>query len=95
MKVYKILNLFSLLFILVMIIHYFKDFSQISNEFYLVLVSICLYIIVTFVWEKTYRLIPLTKLIRKNSSQYRFVINLILFVITLISLSVVYNTSPI
>lgn len=51
MKVYKILNLFSLLFILVMIIHYFKDFSQISNEFYLVLVSICLYIIVTFVWE--------------------------------------------
>lgn len=95
MKVYKILNLFSLLFILVMIIHYFKDFSQISNEFYLVLVSICLYIIVTFVWEKTYRLIPLTELIRNNSSQYRFIINLILFVITLISLSVVYNTSPI
>lgn len=95
MKVYKILNLFSLLFILVMIIHYFKDFSQISNEFYLVLVSICLYIIVTFVWEKTYRLIPLTKLIRKNSSQYRFIINLILFVITLISLSLAYNTSPI
>lgn len=95
MKVYKILNLFSLLFILVMIIHYFKDFSQISNEFYLVLVSICLYIIVTFVWEKTYRLIPLTKLIRNNSSQYRFIINLILFVITLISLSLTYNTSPI
>lgn len=95
MKVYKILNLFSLLFILVMIIHYFKDFSQISNEFYLVLVSICLYIIVTFVWEKTYRLIPLTKLIRNNSSQYRFIINLILFVITLISLSLAYNTSPI
>lgn len=95
MKVYKILNLFSLLFILVMIIHYFKDFSQISNEFYLVLVSICLYIIVTFVWEKTYRLIPLTKLIRNNSSQYRFIINLILFVITLISLSLAYNTGSI
>lgn len=95
MKVYKILNLFSLLFILVMIIHSFRNFSQISNEFYLVLVSICLYIIVTFVWEKTYRLIPLTKLIRNNSSQYRFIINLILFVITLISLSLAYNTSPI
>lgn len=95
MKVYKILNLFSLLFISVMVILSFKDFSQISNEFYLVLVSICLYIIVTFVWEKTYRLIPLTKLIRNNSSQYRFIINLILFVITLISLSLAYNTSPI